>query len=63
MTNSSASYKPQKEVLVQNNGINLYICNASLTQESHPQNILDFLQSSIQGEHILKYRRCTTSNI
>jgi len=35
----------------------------SLTQESHPQNILDFLQFSIQGEHILKFRRCATSNI
>ena len=71
MTNSSASYKPQKEVLIQNIGIHLYICNTSLThsltrsltQESHPQNILDFLQSSIQGEHILKFRRCATSNI
>jgi hypothetical protein len=63
MTNSSASYKPQKEVLIQNIGIHLYICNTSLTQESHLQNILDFLQSSIQGEHISKYRRCATSNI
>lgn len=31
MTNSSASYKPQKEVLKQNIGIHLYIYNTSLT--------------------------------
>lgn len=61
-TNSPASYISQKEVLIQNIGIHLYIWNISLTQESHLQNILDFLQSSIQGEHISKYRRCATSN-
>jgi hypothetical protein len=52
MTNSSASYKPKKKVLIQHIGKHLYICNTSLTQESHPQNILDFLQSSIQEEHV-----------
>jgi hypothetical protein len=52
MINPAASYKPQKEVLTQNSSIHLYICNTSLTHESHLQNILDFLQPSIQGEHI-----------